>query len=261
MQPSQNLREIVGIVSSEKKDFELLTSYFAKGFCKAEAEEKVAWDKKFVKYAGNSVMVKIPGKDYEMLSTEVTQKTYETVMGENPSEFKGDDLPVENVSWYDAIYFCNKLSEKIDLTPFYAVDGKTDVSEWKYTPHNGNSIRGKITQNKNADGFCLPTKEEWQYAAKGGEDYEYSGSDNLDEVGWYSGNSGYKTHPVAEKKANRYGLYDMSGNVWEWVWGSDYIKRYYCGGSWNNRGSSCNYSGAGYRDYNIGFRLIRRVSK
>ncbi|MCR5606113.1 MAG: formylglycine-generating enzyme family protein [Treponema sp.] len=288
MQPSQELRIFAGIVEKEKASFDAkkypVEVYMAKGFCKAEAEKKVAFDTEFAKYAGKSVMVEIPGRDYEMLSTEVTQKLYQWIMGENPSKFKGDDLPVESVSWYDAIYFCNKLSEKMGYTPFYAVDGETDVSKWGYTPHKEKDIEGEITQNKSADGFCLPTENEWEYAAKGGKDYEYSGSDNLSEVGWYWNNSGEKTHPVAQKKANGYGLYDMSGSVYEWVWDSFYNYKgdlghcYYrcrCGGSWGSGDNYCEVSYcsssnvfgrsdgsyAGRRNDYIGFRVIRHISR
>lgn len=83
----------------------------------------------------------------------------------------------------------------------------------------------------------MPTVEEWRYAAKGGQEFKYSGSDNLDEVGWYRENSGGKIHPVAQKKPNGYGLYDMNGNVLEWCWDSSpsySYSRYYCGGSWFN---------------------------
>ena len=79
--------------------------------------------------------VKLPGKEFRILKTEVTQKLYQDVMGSNQSYYKGDNNPVEKVSWYDAIYFCNKLSEKLGFTPVYAVDGKTDVAAWNYTPH------------------------------------------------------------------------------------------------------------------------------
>lgn len=160
------------------------------------------------------LMIAVPGKEFSILATEVTQELYESVMGENPSKFKGEkNLPVEQVSWYDAVVFCNKLSAKCGLTPVYAVAGETDVSEWGYAPHKGNKITGTVSQNENANGYRLPTVEEWQYAAKGGQDYKYSGSDKLDEVGWYGGSIGSKTHPVAQKNSNVYGLYDMSGNV------------------------------------------------
>ena len=207
-------------------------------------------------------MVAIPDKNYSMLKTEVTQKLYKEVMGEDPSYHEGDDLPIEDVSWYDAIYFCNKLSEKLDLTPVYSVDGETDVSKWGYSPHQGNSIRGEIEQNINASGFRLPTFDEWSYSAEGGENYKYAGSDNLNEVGWYKDNSGDKTHPVGQKIPNGYGLYDMTGNVWEWVWDSYYDSfRYLCGGSYSSIDGSCEVDGrsrsyADDCDYNIGFRLV-----
>ena len=227
-------------------------------------------------------MVKIPGKNFEMLRTEVTQELYEAVMGVNPSWFRCDNkgldedevknlkrntsnYPVENVSWYDAIYFCNKLSAKKGLQPVYAVDGETNVLKWDYNPHNEDEIDGKITQNIFADGYRLPTVEEWQYAAKGGENYMYSGSDDIDKVAWCSANSNWVTHPVAQKKPNGYGLYDMNGNVEERCWDSSgNYRRYDCGGSWsfNDRGcevDSRRSSGADYRIYDVGFRLVRTI--
>lgn len=151
----------------------------------------------------------------------------------------------------------------------YAVDGNTDVTTWNYTPHKEKSISGEITQNTKADGFRLPTVEEWQYAASGGKDYEYSGSDNLDEVGWYEDNSGDRTHPVAQKKANGYGLYDMSGNVWEWCWDVVYPRysnfRYNCGGGYDRSGyyckvSSWRFNDTSSQDNNIGFRVVCSLS-
>ena len=237
------------------------------------ADEKIGLD-----------MVKIPGKNFEMLRTEVTQELYEAVMGVNPSWFRCDnteldeddlkkinkstsDYPVEQISWYDAIYFCNKLSEKKGLQPVYAVDGKTSVRKWGYKPHNDDKIFDEITQNIFADGYRLPTVEEWQYAAKGGENYMYSGSDDIDKVAWCKDNSNGVTHPVAQKKPNGYGLYDMCGNVMECCWDSDgYSFRYYCGGSWYNFDRNCkvdsrrNYY-ADRRGSIIGFRLARSTGK
>ena len=236
-------------------------------------------------YTYKPKMVNIPGQHYEMRSSEVTQELYESVMGENPSYFRNDneDLddeerdnlpkntknnPVENVSWYDAIYFCNRLSKSEGLEPVYAVNGKKNVSQWNYKPNRGNKIEGKITQDVSANGYRLPTVEEWQYVAKGGKDYEYAGSDNIDEVAWYDDNSGGTTHPAAQKKANGYGLYDMSGNVEEWCWDvSPYLSylRYYCGGSWYYYDGCCevdcrNDHYAYGRRYYLGFRLVRSLS-
>ena len=215
-------------------------------------------------YTYKPKMIKIPGQHYEMMSSEVTQDLYESVTGRNPSVFsegfKAKYRPVENVSWYDAIYFCNLLSKSEGLEPVYAVNGKKSVSQWNYKPHRENEIEGKITQDLSADGYRLPTVEEWQYAAKGGEDYEYAGSDNIDKVAWYEDNRGYTTHPAAQKKANGYGLYDMSGNVWEWCWdvGLDYSgKRYFCGGSLSDYADDC---GVGSRD-NCSVRTVITAPK
>lgn len=218
----------------------------------------------------DKLMIAVPGKEFSILATEVTQELYKSVMGENPSNFKEEkNLPVEQVSWYDAVYFCNKLSDMFGLTPVYAVDGEPDVEKWSYAPHKGNIITGTVSQDENANGYRLPTMEEWQYAAKGGQDYKYSGSDNLDEVGWYSENSGKKTHPVAQKKPNDYGLYDMSGNVWEWCWDSNpNISEYRCncGGSWCSNAYVCEvdykyWLNANITSNNLGFRIVRSTGK
>ena len=267
MTPSQDLREIVGIAAKEKDDFISLNKLLELeiDLTLAEAKEELP---EYKELTALFEMVKIPGKNYEMMTTEVTQKLYRYIMGENPSDFKGENNPVEKVSWYDAIYFCNKLSEKLFLTPVYSVRGTTDVTKWDYTPHKGYSVSGQVIQNISANGFRLPTEFEYVYAAKGGQNYTYAGSNNIDEVAWYENNSGRTTHPVAQKKANGYGLYDMSGNVWEWYWdcyGSYYL--YLRGGCWSDSANSCTVSGRNCfncaynrNDLNdFGFRVVRKM--
>ena len=149
-------------------------------------------------------------KSFYMSKYEVTQKQRQEVMGNNPSHFKGDDLPVESVSWYDAVEYCNKLSRKEGLAPCYSGSGEN------------------IHCDFSANGYRLPTESEWEYAAQGGNrsrGYEYSGSSSPDGVSWYDDNSGKKTHAVGGKQPNELGLYDRSGNVYEWCWdwyGIDY---------------------------------------
>ncbi|WP_308232857.1 SUMF1/EgtB/PvdO family nonheme iron enzyme [Prevotella sp.] len=182
--------------------------------------------------------------DYYIGKYEVTQALWQAVTGNNPSNYKGDNLPVENVSWNDCQEFISKL----------------------------NRITGKT--------FRLPTEAEWEYAARGGKKsrgYQYSGSNNLADVAWYEDNSGSKTHTIGSKQANELGIYDMTGNVWEWCqdWYGKYSSssqtnptgatsgsyRVIRGGSWFNAARYCRssfrFNGTPvYRRIDLGLRLV-----
>jgi len=133
--------------------------------------------------------------------TEVTQELWQAVMGSNPSYYNGTNLPITNVSWDDCYTFINKLNQ--------------------------------LTGEK----FRLPTEAEWEYAARGGNrsiGYKYAGSNTLSDVGWYTSNSSSWTHPVKQKQPNELGLYDMSGNVWEWC--LDWYNYYSSSSQYNPKG-------------------------
>lgn len=232
-----------GDVFTEKVEGVELRMVYVKGgtFRMGATEEQGEDDPWEAEYPVHQVTL----SNYYMAAYPVTQGLWEAVMGENPSNFKyGDNYPVESVSWDDAQEFIVKL----------------------------NKLTGKT--------YALPTEAQWEYAARGGEKskgYKYSGSNDIDEVAWYDDNSNGSTHTVGEKKPNELGIYDMSGNVYEWCrdWGDGYSDKAQVdpvgpedgpgrgirGGSCYDDTGSCRVSyrinyDLGNRSSNIGFRLV-----
>ena len=233
-------------------------------------------------------------KSFYMSDHEVTRAEYKEVMGSLPDNMAkaydkdGHELtgeaagknPVNSVSWYDALVYCNKRSIKEKLTPCYTIGGKTNPDEWGAVPSSEDSTWNAAVCSFDANGYRLPTEAEWEWAARGGANYTYAGSDNYNEVAWCLENTHYTgTRDVKTKKANGYGLYDMSGNVCEWNWdwhesvtsttppagpssGSERCDR---GGAWDFPAEDAKVARQGavaprHHEQDIGFRIVRSAN-
>jgi formylglycine-generating enzyme required for sulfatase activity len=227
-------------------------------------------------------------RPFLMKVTEVTQAEWQAVLGGNPSDFAGcPSCPVETVSWYESAAYCNALSLREGLEHCYQDAGGA--------PYDAADAASEVTprwpRGLACPGYRLPTEAEWEYAARAGTQTAFhtgallgdpgcGAEANLDRAGWYCGNSGDTTHPVGQKAANAWGLYDMHGNVWEWCWdwyadypagpvsdpvgpqaGSSRVGR---GGSWSNnarnaRSANRNFVAPGGRSHDLGLRPSRSI--
>lgn len=241
--------------------------------------------------AGRSVAI----STFWMSDHEVTQAEYQAVMGTNPSHFKNgpaagetqEKRPVETVSWYDVLVYCNKKSIAERLEPCYTINGKTNPAEWGDVPTSYKNVTwDAATCDFTKKGYRLPTEAEWEYAARGGKagceadnPTDWAGTDDSSELGKYAWYGTSAPHEVKTKAKNSLGIYDMSGNVWEWCWdwadiidastpvtgassGSD---RVYCGSCFGNPADYCTVAlgaavGPECSSRYHGFRVVRTAN-
>jgi sulfatase modifying factor 1 len=188
---------------------------------------------------------------YQLAAFPVTQALYAQIAGQRPSTAHGDQLPVEGVSWWDAVRFCNALSQRAGFAPAYHLHAGGEGIEW----------------DASADGYRLPTEAEWEHACRAGTTGPRYGP--LDEIAWYRGNSRERIHEVGGKRPNAWGLYDMLGSVWDWCWdiydaevyGTYRVLR---GGGWFDEHWSCRASARrrshpSFQVDDVGFRIARSI--
>ena len=238
---------------------------------------------------------KITIRDLYACDHEVTQAEWQAIMGSNPSHFDGTDgteadfgeiqenRPVDSISWYDMLVYCNLRSAAEHLTPCYTINGSTKPADWGTVPTSNSDYWNNAVCDFDANGYRLPTEVEWEYLARGGQltgtQTTFSGSNTLDLVGWNKGNDGGKTHEVKLKKPNSLGLYDMSGNILEWCWDrrntvtastpaegpSQGTRRARHGGGYRDDADGCGvHVGSEFdpwvRDIDYGFRVVRTAN-
>jgi formylglycine-generating enzyme required for sulfatase activity len=251
------------------------------GFCLSESVEMVAvhggsfmMGAEDISFGKPVHQVNLPG--FRMGKYEITQAQYLSVTGSNPSHFSGTERPAETLTWFDAVEFCNALSLMDGFAPVYMIMYPDSDSRY---PIRYPTVTADMTKN----GYRLPTEAEWEYAARGGSgspyDFTYSGSNDAGAVAWYADNSERATHAAGTKLYNGLGLFDMSGNVWEWCgdWFGDYESgtqtdptgaasgpdRVLRGGSWANNALGCETVIRFFTDPfihidEVGFRVVRR---
>ncbi|WP_328926216.1 formylglycine-generating enzyme family protein [Streptomyces sp. NBC_00190] len=198
---------------------------------------------------------------YRLAAFPVTQALYARVTGERPGSGQGDGLPVEGVSWWDAVRFCNALSRQDGFTPAYRLDAEGEEL--------GAGAGVGVEWDASADGYRLPTEAEWEHACRAGTTGPHYGP--LDEIAWYRGNSQERIHEVGGKRPNAWGFHDMLGNVWDWCWdvydpevyGTYRVLR---GGGWFDEHWSCRASARRrshptFRVDDVGFRLARSARR